>query len=544
MTVDVGADLTNQPRSTTVVSGTGTFSDISGLTSWFVNASGDPSSQYRINGGGWTSGSTHIFNGDTIQVRHTTSAGYSGTVSTNIDVSSLLSPSWVTWDTWSSITEAADVDPDHWTYTAAPGVELSSVNTSASHTLTGMNASASNCSVANGEGSVNGGDWSASLGTIQPGDSIRVRGTASGSYSTPVVVSLIFNISTTVATFTITTRAADITPSAFTFTDQGGVATSTLFTSNSVTMAGMDAGQNSPVTFPTKTNGTVVAPATNAYEVNINGAGWVNATGTLNIQNGQPLQLRMGSNGSASVTATFMVDVNGVQDTWTVTTTTPDTTPDAFTFVDNADVCKATVATSNIITISGITAAANVSFSTLGGSSHEYRKNGGAWTAVGATTVNNGDTLQVRATVPGTAGQTAAITMTVGGVSDTYTATAQEPHTTPTAFAFVDATGIDPITVTVSAAITVAGINTATAISVVGGEYSVNGGSFTSSAGTVNLGDSVQARVTSATALSASVSVTVTIGGVSDDFVVTTRSPDTSKQYVLTFREAVYGVAY
>lgn len=542
---NLGSDLTNQSRSTTVYSSIGTISGAPLGGSFSITGGGE----YSVNGGAWSSspsfnGSGTDPNGWTVQVRITTSPSFGTAVSCTLDACGGS-------DTFSATTLAADADPDHWTYTAASGLNPSTVSETAGHTLTGMNSSATFAeaqatgSVTGPQLSVNGGAWASSASFVQPADSVRVRGTSPSALGGSGGVSLVFD-GVTVATFAISTRAADITPNSIAgaFTDQGSVATSTLFTSNAVTITGMDAGQNSPVTFPTKTNGTVVAPATNAYEVNINGAGWVNATGTLNVQNGQTIQLRMGSNGSASVTATFVVDVNGVQDTWTVTTTTPDTTPDAFTFADNADVAKGTVATSNIITIAGITAAAAVSFSTLGGSAHEYRKNGGAWTAVGADTVVNGDTLQVRATVPATALQTAAITMTVGGVSDTYTATAQEPDSTPTAFAFTPATGLDPLTVTVSAPITVAGINTAAAISVSGGEYSVNGAAYTSSPGTVNLGDSVTARGTTASGLTQTTTVTVIIGGVAGDFNITTRSPNTSNQYVYTFREAVFGKSY
>jgi hypothetical protein len=77
-------------------------------------------------------------------------------------------------------------------------------------------------------------------------------------------------------------------------------------------------------------------------------------------------------------------------------------------------------------------------------------------------------------------------------------------------------------TVVTSNAITVSGINTAVAISIAGGQYSINGGAYTSAAGTVNNGDTVTVRLTSSGSYSTSVNAILTIGELTDTFVVTT----------------------
>jgi len=95
--------------------------------------------------------------------------------------------------------------------------------------------------------------------------------------------------------------------------------------------------------------------------------------------------------------------------------------------------------------------------------------------------------------------------------------------TTPDAFTFTDQTGVALSSTITSAAITVSGITAAATISVSGGSYDINGsGSFTTSSGTVNNGDTVRARVTSSGSNSTAVTATVTIGGVSDGFSATT----------------------
>ena len=59
-------------------------------------------------------------------------------------------------------------------------------------------------------------------------------------------------------------------------------------------------------------------------------------------------------------------------------------------------------------------------------------------------------------------------------------------------------------------------------ISIAGGEYSVNGGPFTTAAGTITNGQTVEVRHTSAAAKGASVITTLTIGGVAGAFTSTT----------------------
>jgi len=97
--------------------------------------------------------------------------------------------------------------------------------------------------------------------------------------------------------------------------------------------------------------------------------------------------------------------------------------------------------------------------------------------------------------------------------------------TTPDAFAFTDITEADPETLYVSDAITVSGINYPVAISVTGAtsaKYSINNGAATSEAGTVRVGDTVRAVVTSSALDETAAVATVTIGGVSATYSVTT----------------------
>ncbi len=95
---------------------------------------------------------------------------------------------------------------------------------------------------------------------------------------------------------------------------------------------------------------------------------------------------------------------------------------------------------------------------------------------------------------------------------------------TPADFTFNEVVNADPSTEYTSDSITVSEINYPTEISVSGGTYSKTSNStgFTSTAGTVISGDSVWARLTSSADAETETSCTVTIGGVSDAYVVTT----------------------
>ena len=107
-----------------------------------------------------------------------------------------------------------------------------------------------------------------------------------------------------------------------------------------------------------------------------------------------------------------------------------------------------------------------------------------------------------------------------GGGESVSTTTAAD--TTPSTFTFTDQTDVAKSTEITSAAITVAGINAAAAISITGGTYQIGSGSFTSAAGTVTNGQTVQVKHTSSSSDDTAVNTTLIIGGVADIFTSTT----------------------
>ncbi len=95
--------------------------------------------------------------------------------------------------------------------------------------------------------------------------------------------------------------------------------------------------------------------------------------------------------------------------------------------------------------------------------------------------------------------------------------------TRPDVFTFVTQTGVALATIITSEIITPTGYNTAAAISITGGEYDINSsGIWTTVAGTINPGDTVTVRHTSAAAALTDTVTTLTIDAVSGTFTSTT----------------------
>ncbi len=94
----------------------------------------------------------------------------------------------------------------------------------------------------------------------------------------------------------------------------------------------------------------------------------------------------------------------------------------------------------------------------------------------------------------------------------------------PAAFTFTPVSNGNFATQYTSNSVTVSGFTSKAPISVSGGEYALDGGAWSSAAGTLRAGQSVQVRGTSASAYSTAKTVTLTIGARSADFVITTVS--------------------
>lgn len=195
-----------------------------------------------------------------------------------------------------------------------------------------------------------------------------------------------------------------------------------------------------------------------------------------------------------------------------------DTTPNTFTFVAQSDVQLEETVTSNSVTIESIDTGVNITIS--GG---EYAINGGEFTSASGT-VSSGQTVQVRHTASSDFSAEATSTLTVGGMSGTFTSTTRAGDTTPKSFTFTAQADVQLESTVTSSAVTIEEIETAASVSITGGEYAIDGGSYMSAASSVSSGQQVTVRHTSATELATDVDTVLTVGGVSATFTSTTRT--------------------
>jgi len=202
-----------------------------------------------------------------------------------------------------------------------------------------------------------------------------------------------------------------------------------------------------------------------------------------------------------------------------------DGTPDSFDFGINENATANSVDTSKPITITGINVPVAISVNNNAqGRGYSIGCNGTFTAAPG--TISNGQTVCVRHTT-GSPGTTVITTLTVGGVTGNFESRVPQPaiDTEPDVFSFEAASGVEPGAVVESAALVITGTNAPAAISIVGGEYRLAGGTYTSAPGQIQPGQSVRVRVTAPAELGATATATLTVGGVSANFAVTTRMP-------------------
>lgn len=144
----------------------------------------------------------------------------------------------------------------------------------------------------------NSGTWSAVSGIVVAGDSVKIRRLSSPSYNTLVSMSL--NIGGVSDVWNITTQNGSPTP--FTFTDVTGAEVSTLYVSNTVTMAGYV--------------GSLPISVTDG-EVSINGGAWTSSPTTISV--GDNLAVRRTSSSEYGATVGATVTVGTYSDTFSIT---------------------------------------------------------------------------------------------------------------------------------------------------------------------------------------------------------------------------------
>lgn len=94
----------------------------------------------------------------------------------------------------------------------------------------------------------------------------------------------------------------------------------------------------------------------------------------------------------------------------------------------------------------------------------------------------------------------------------------------PDVFAFPNQTNVPPNAMVESAVLTLGGFDGPAPVTVLGGQYRIDGGIYLSTPGTLRPGQTLQLRLTSAATVSTNRNMSVTVGGVTGRFVTKTRA--------------------
>jgi OmpA-like transmembrane domain len=381
--------------------------------------------------------------------------------------------------------------PSAFSFTPLINVDPSSVQVSNSITVANTDVPSPISVSAGAQYSINGGAFTSVAGVVSPGAQVQVQLTAASGYGTSD--SAVLTIGGVSSTFMVTTGAQPVLQGSF--APVTGAAPSSIQTSNAITVTG-----------------TIPAPiSVTGGTYSINGGPFTSAAGT--VQPGDQVVLQMSASSTYNTSSSAIANIGGVTSPFTVTTAAQPLQQAGFTPVTGSSVGVMQI--SNPITVTNITAAAPISVST----GAQYSINGGPFTSVPGT-VQPGDQVTVEINAPSAYSSTAAAVLTIGGSTSNFTVTtAAEPILQGS---FTNAPGAAVSSTQVSNPITVTGITTPAVISITGGSYSINGGAYTSAAGTVQAGDQVTVQITAPSTPNATATAVLTIDGVNATFAVTT----------------------
>lgn len=397
----------------------------------------------------------------------------------------------------SESTGAYDMTPDALAFVALSDVTRSTMQTSESVAIGGVDTSV-RISVANGTYSLNGGAFTATAGTAVAGDVVQLRHTSSASFDSTVTTTL--SVGRSSAIFSSTTYARDSSPDPFSFPDQANVPQNTHVISEPVTITGIN-------------DFTRIAIDPDSY-YSIDGRPFTNTVG--NVANGQSVRVSHNAGGFSDV-VTSTLTVGDHSATFTTTAEARDANPDPFGFAGQINVPSNTLVASDEATITGINDFADVSVS-----NGEYSVNGGFYTAAVGRVVN-GARIRVRHN-SGSFSQTTITTLTIGGVSGTFTTQAEPEDQTPDAFDFVDVTGAKALSTVRSNVVTIAGINTPVNVTLSGNAVCYINRIYSGTSGTVQSGDTLQLEAKAGLLPGQKVTATATIGTSADTWSVRTYS--------------------
>lgn len=391
---------------------------------------------FSVNGGGFTTTSSFIRNNDTVSIQIPTTSG------TSTDFSklytSILTIGKVS-SNWTVLTRNLDQTPVSFAFTSVSGMNVGIGTTSNTVTLSGLEPGIPITSqIVSGIGSFSINSATPVFsGNVTNSDTIQMVLTSPVSYSSTNTSEI--RVGSFITSFSVSSRIADVTPDAFTFTAQTNVNFSTTVNSNTITISGCDADVFLSAS---------ISGGSGLFRV-VRGGTTIRDFSPLSydlVQNGDQITVRLTSSSSGSTSTSTTLTVSGVSATFTVTTRVPaiNTIPNQFSFTDVNNQSLSSTITSNTITLSGMTPGENGTASVSGGTFRVVRSGSTIRDfSSSSTSVRNGDEITLRTTSSSSPGSTVQVAFTVSGTnsislpatsgstSDTWAVTTVSPNCNP-----------------------------------------------------------------------------------------------------------------
>jgi len=312
-------------------------------------------------------------------------------------------------------------------------------------------------------------------------------------------------------------EVTDITPDPFNVKDKVGVTVDTLVNAQAIIVTGLDAP--APV--------TLSGAPSSEFLTNTNPT-W-RTTGMVN--NDEPLQVRHRSAATPNTVTTTTLCIGPMSapvcdDFNTTTADDADSTPNAFSFPSKTGLEFGVQVISQAVGITGFAVDAPATIDV-----GEFQIGGGPW--VTSANVPPNSNIRIRHTTSTSSEGEVVSTLTVGGVSGTFTS--RTGDTVPNAFSFPAKTAQPTSTLVESASVTLQGMTLSAQARVSNGEVSVDSGPWSAAPVTVQNGSMVRVRHTTAATGPTDTTTTLCVGPVPQEvcgsFVTTTvfvAGPDTT----------------
>jgi len=379
--------------------------------------------------------------------------------------------------------------PDDFTFSSQTGVARGSTVVSNTITVSGINIP-SPISVLGGDYSIDGGAFTAAAGTVRNGQTVAVRLIASPNYGTIVTASLMIG-DTSIAYFHVTTAAHTI---------------------DAATYLPLNLGNS----WSWRSNG-VTSTATVAETLTINGVATSgirdSSDGSTTYYSSDALGVRMHR---LSIPGVFIPNCGDVAEIDTFT-------PPALVLPATATVGQTYTSSGTVIADVGQCGTYQFGYflTSIPQAVERISVPAGQFDALKVRLLLSVDGFGSETTVWLAPGIGQVKGLDVNGVADDLVST-NVVRTIPDEFAFAAQSNVPIGTTAISNLVTISGITAPAPISIVGGEYSIDGGQFTSQPGSISPGGSIRVRLMSSASPLTSRSAALTVGGVTVVFQVTT----------------------